>query len=102
MVRLLSADHQVCLTVLAVKFLLSHGFRMEGPFVEGVPYLSREEEELAYEIERSREDKGNIAEISIGEDDPEALSFLQRVRTQVLHWKDRKVVGLLLPLLGSS
>ena len=72
---------------------------MDAPFLEGVPYLSREEEALARELELSRLNKTSIADIQLKSDDTESITFVQRVREEVEVWKKRTTVGA--PLLTS-
>ena len=78
--------------MIAVEFLLSHRFRMEAPFLEGVPYLSREEEALARQLALARLDKARVADIRIQSEDHESLAFVQRVREEVNEWKSRTTV----------
>ena len=80
------------LTSLAVEFLLGHNFRMEAPFLEGVPYFSREEEATARSLAYARRDRINVADIFIDQDDVESLEFLRRVRQEIMAWRSRKTV----------
>ena len=73
-------------------FLLSHGFRIEAPFKTGVPYLSRLEEVRVRQIEESRNDKTNMSDILIKSEDSEAISFVAKVREDILKWKNRTSV----------
>ena len=66
---------------------------MEAPYLEGVPYLSREEEAMARKIESSRRDK-SFADIQIKGDDTETLDFLKRVRKEITTWKSRTTVSI--------
>lgn len=75
----------------AVNFLLSHKFRMEAPFVDGVSYLSREEEITARRIALQKREKHAIIDIQLRADDEESLKFLQRVRDEVDAWIKQKV-----------
>ena len=84
--------------MIAVEFLLSHRFRMEAPFLEGVAYLSREEEALARQLALARLDKAGVADIQIQNDDHEALGFAQRVRQAIDEWKRRTTVRIFLSL----
>ena len=86
---------QWILTKTAVEFLLGHGFRMEAPFLHGVNYLSREEQELATQMELARSNKDNIADIHLRSDEVEALSFVKKVREQIEDWKVQKTVSAL-------
>ncbi|KAL8704638.1 MAG: hypothetical protein Q9201_002224 [Fulgogasparrea decipioides] len=71
----------------AVDFLLKNNFRMEGPFVEGVPYLSRREEATARHLAAQRQDKTGMTDIKVR--DAEAGQFMQRVQEEVYAWKNR-------------
>lgn len=65
---------------------------MDAPFLEGVPYLSREEEALAIINEETRADKTNIADIHLKKEDTEMLGFVAKTRHQIMEWI-RKNVG---------
>lgn len=88
------------LTLLAVEFLLGHGFRMEAPFLEGVPYFSRKEEAESRAAEVAKRDRNSFVDIFIRDGDTESLQFIQRVRQEVTAWRNRSTVScLLLPML---
>ncbi|MCJ1436352.1 hypothetical protein MMC27_005731 [Xylographa pallens] len=74
----------------AVEFLLSHGFNMQAPFTLGVPYLSREEEITAMNMELARQDKAAIADIHLRSDELESIQFVRKVREDIEKWKNRK------------
>lgn len=84
------------LTSPAVEFLLGHGFRMEAPFLEGVPYFSREEEAASRAAEVAKRDRNSFADIFIRDEDTESLEFIQRVRQEVTDWRNRGTVRSLL------
>lgn len=93
-----SEDHW--LTFPAVEFLLGHGFRMEAPFLEGVPYFSREEEAASRAAEAAKRDRNSFVDIFIRDGDTESLEFIQRVRQEVTAWRNRGTVSsLLLPTI---
>lgn len=72
---------------LAVEFLLSNGFRMDAPFIEGVQYLSRGEEALAKRRALEKQDRiRGIVDIDIKEDDLESVQFMEKVRDQIKAW----------------
>jgi len=77
-----------------VEFLLSHGFRMDAPFLEGVPYLSRDEEALARRISIARQDRYGVADIQLKIDDLESIEFLRRVRQEINVWRNSNTVSL--------
>lgn len=90
------------LTLPAVDFLLGHGFRMEAPFLEGVPYFSRKEEAESRATEAAKRDRNSFSDIFIRDGDTESLQFIQRVRQEVTAWRNRSTVSvLLLPMLPS-
>ncbi|KAI4205563.1 MAG: hypothetical protein LQ350_000342 [Teloschistes chrysophthalmus] len=70
----------------AVDFLLKHNFRMDGPFLEGVPYFSRAEEATARRLDAEQK-KTQSMDIRIR--DAEADIFMRRVRQEVTTWKHR-------------
>ena len=62
---------------------------MEAPFLEGVPYLSREEEAVARAVAIARQDKSSVPDLAIKKDDIEALDFLRRIREEIDVWKNQ-------------
>lgn len=70
----------------AVDFLMTHGFSIEGPFYNGLPYLSREEEATAIKGERTRLDRTSVADIHLNENETEALDLVRTVRQKVKKW----------------
>jgi poly(A)-specific ribonuclease len=73
--------------ILAIEFLLNNGFRMDAPFIEGVQYLSRDEEALAKRRALEKQDRiRGIADIDIKEGDQESLQFMEKVREQIKAW----------------
>jgi len=70
----------------AVDFLLSHGFNLEEPFKNGVPYLSRDEEKLAKQKAKDREDKSRFADIELQENDIQAIDFMNKIRQETNQW----------------
>ena len=77
-----------------MEFLLGHRFRLEAPFIEGVPYYSRKEEALARQIAFARWNRNRITSIEIAEGDQESLDFVQRTRLEISAWKDLPEVWL--------
>ncbi|KAI9872401.1 MAG: hypothetical protein M1830_001690 [Pleopsidium flavum] len=71
----------------AVEFLLSHRFRMEAPFLEGVPYLSRDEERLARRQNIARQDRFGFGDIQLKSDDFDSIDFVRRVRQEIHVWR---------------
>lgn len=67
---------------------MSHKFRMEAPFLDGISYLSREEEVTARQIAMNRQNKSSVAEIDLKEGDVEATAFVQRIRSEIDTWKN--------------
>ncbi|KAF2434576.1 CAF1-domain-containing protein [Tothia fuscella] len=70
----------------ACDFLLNNGFDFHEPFQQGVPYLSRDEEEQAKQNFRDRNDKSKFTDIVIGKDDTEALDFIKKIRKEINEW----------------
>lgn len=66
---------------------------MEAPFLQGVPYFSREEEKTAREIAAARQNKDSVPDISIQEGDTTSFELIRRVRREVAAWKNRGTVG---------
>jgi poly(A)-specific ribonuclease len=70
----------------AAEFLLGVGFKFDLPFTSGVPYLSRDEAQLADERATARNDRSSFTDIEIKPEDVQALEFLKRVRSEVDGW----------------
>jgi poly(A)-specific ribonuclease len=70
----------------AAEFLLGVGFKFDLPFTSGVPYLSRDEAQLADERATARNDRSSFTDIEIKPEDVQALEFLRRVRSEVDGW----------------
>lgn len=72
---------------VAVEFLMGNKFRIEAPFQEGVPYLSRDEEKLAMAKAVERRDRVTVpSDIDVKETDHESLQFLKVVRSGINAW----------------
>ena len=74
-----------------VDFLLTHGFSIDGPFLKGLPYLSREEEYAAIEAEKSRLDRNSIPDIELRADEVESIDFVRGMRRKIESWLKLKV-----------
>ena len=85
----------------AVEFLLKVGFDMAGPFMKGVPYLSREEEITSLQLEMGRQDKNRIADIHLKDDEMESIKFVRQVRADIEKWKSQSPVSHLLMTLDT-
>ena len=73
---------------------------MEAPFLEGVPYFSREEEAASRAAEAAKRDRNSFVDIFIRDGDTESLEFIQRVRQEVTAWRSRGTVSsLFLPTI---
>jgi poly(A)-specific ribonuclease len=70
----------------AVDFLLEHGFNMEEPFKYGVPYLSRDEEKLAKQKAKDRNDPNRFADIEWEEGDLQTINFMAKIRKETSQW----------------
>jgi poly(A)-specific ribonuclease len=71
----------------AAEFLLRNGFDMNKPFSDGVPYLTKDEAQVAREKHAKRQDKTALADIVIKPTEIESIAFLQRVREEIDAWK---------------
>ena len=87
----LNIDRTFSFQSSSVDFLLGHGFSIDGPFYNGLPYLSRAEQEEAMKGEKARLDRNNIADIQLGEDEAEALELVRNVRHKVRKWLKLRV-----------
>jgi poly(A)-specific ribonuclease len=81
--RIFSCDSE------AINFLVKNGFDLNRPFMDGVPYLSYDEEKLTYKrfkqsLNRTYED------IEIADDDTDTTNFLNRVRKAIADWRKPK------------
>ena len=81
------------LKVIAVHFLLGVGFRIDAPFLEGVPYFSRDEEARARATAAYRRNKNNYANIQIKDGDTESFHFMRRVQDEVTAWQSQGMVN---------
>ena len=70
----------------AVEFLLGVGFRMDAPFKEGVPYLSRDEEARARSSAIARQDRNRFKDIFIPDNDIDSLELVRRARQEISDW----------------
>lgn len=71
---------------------MSHKFRIDAPFLEGVPYFSREEEVIARSIYLTRQRVNQEANIEIKDDDAESKAFLERARKEIDGWNNQAAV----------
>lgn len=71
----------------AVDFLLKNNFNLSEPFTRGVPYLSRDEEEMAKQRAKERQDKSRFDDIELADDDVDTLRFLEKVRGEIKDWR---------------
>jgi poly(A)-specific ribonuclease len=67
----------------AVDFLLKNNFNLSEPFTRGVPYLSRDEEKMAKQKAKERQDKSRFDVIELSENDVETRQFLEKVRGEI-------------------
>ena len=72
--------------LLAVNFLLNHGFSMGAPFRRGVPYLSREEEKEATEATIALQNRV-FADILLETHDTQALRTVNKTRAEIIRWE---------------
>lgn len=79
-----------------MEFLLSHDFRIDAPFLQGVPYFSREEEVTARSIVLARQNQAKETAIVIKDDDLESKRFIERIREEIDEWKNQRAVRFLL------
>ena len=79
----------------AAEFLIQRGFRIELPFTEGVPYLSRDEAKLAKERQYARLDRGALPDIDLTKpEDATAVEFVDDVRRAIREWQKGRQVCL--------
>ena len=66
---------------------MANGFRMEAPYTDGLPYLSREEEALIKADLIERQNFGAIiSDIDVKDTDEESLGFLKAAREDIDEW----------------
>lgn len=70
----------------AVDFLLKNNFDFNTSLRQGVPYLSRDEEDEAKLKFRARADKSRFEDIMLPEDDVLSSAYLDKVRAEILDW----------------
>lgn len=66
---------------------------MDAPFVDGIPYLSRNEELDARLKAAARQDRSGFADLEISANDIDTHQFMKRVRYEIDVWKDSKEVS---------
>ena len=73
----------------AAQFLIQHGFRMDLPFTEGVPYLSRDEAKVVKATAYAKmEEKGALPDIDLSKpEDAAAVEFMDDVRRAIKEWQ---------------
>ncbi|KAI9803248.1 MAG: hypothetical protein M1825_002039 [Sarcosagium campestre] len=75
----------------AISFLMGHGFQLDAPFKSGVPYLSRQEENTIRQAAADREKvRVGHADITLPEDDHEAILFVESVRNKIKEWEKQQ------------
>ena len=70
---------------------------METPFLAGVPYLSRLEENHARAINAARYRRDHIKSIDLDArkpNDAQALDFMSRTNQAIVSWMNQTAVGL--------
>lgn len=77
---------------------MSHKFRIDAPFLEGIPYFSRAEEVIARSIALARQKKQET-NIGIKDDDAESRGFIDRIRTEIDEWLKKPSVRFPVRLL---
>ena len=65
---------------------------MEAPFLRGVPYLSRQEEAT---VRRIRQQKANLVDIEIRENDADSIKLIASVRDGIAAWRSGRAVSQL-------
>lgn len=70
----------------AVDFLLKNGFNLQEPFKDGLPYLSRDEAQVAKQKAKAREDKGRFENIFFAENDIQGPAFVEKIRAETNEW----------------
>jgi poly(A)-specific ribonuclease len=78
----------------AISFLMGEGFSMDGPFRDGVNYLSRSEENVARENEERKANKDNIADINLKSHEVGLLQFVADTRHKIRAWDSKQVLEL--------
>ncbi|KAI9665125.1 MAG: hypothetical protein M1831_002135 [Alyxoria varia] len=79
-------DRKFSYSSSAVQFLMGYGHRMETPFVQGIPYLSREEEKTVAEQARRKIDRFTIPDIVLRDDDQSAKDLVEIVKRDLQEW----------------
>lgn len=77
----------------AVNFLRNANYDMSSPFSSGVPYLTRQETEKAWQRATLKHDRKSIPDIQISASDTQANEFMKRVRQEITQWQLTKKVS---------
>ncbi|KAF1990949.1 ribonuclease CAF1, partial [Aulographum hederae CBS 113979] len=82
----LDIDRKFSFSAGACDFLIRNGFKIDLPFTQGVPYLSRLEEEEELKLAMDRLDRDEL-EVSIDHiTATDSLAFLERLRGIIRKW----------------
>ena len=73
---------------------MGNGFKMDDPFLKGVPYLSWEEEAEARAV-AAAEWTNDIPDIALSPGDTENMQLLEGVRLEINAWNKRGEVSAL-------
>ncbi|OAL70460.1 hypothetical protein A7D00_5426 [Trichophyton violaceum] len=73
----------------ALAFLMSHGFRVESIFTDGVPYISMKEEQDAMDRARKDNDKSSRSLINFDTLAPDHAQFIRQVRHSIREWIEK-------------
>ena len=87
----LGIDRDFAFCSASASFLIDHGFNIEGPFNNGLLYLSREEETSAVTAETARLDRKAIPDVHLRDDEKEHLELVHNVRKKIRRWLRSKV-----------
>lgn len=83
-----TSGHKAILSgCLAVAFLMSHGFRIESIFTDGVPYISVKEEQEA--MDRAYQDKSSMSLINFDTLAADHAEFIRQVRHHIKEWIEK-------------
>jgi poly(A)-specific ribonuclease len=85
----LDLERQFSFQTGAVEFLLNNAFDFNLSFEQGVPYLSRDEEQLAKDKFEARDDKSRFEDIVVADNDTLNMAYMEKVRVEIKDWLDR-------------
>ena len=89
----LKLDRKITFSSSACHFLRKNNFNIGTPFVNGITYLSREEEKLARDyFTQNADHSAKIPDMVISPNEHQTLGFYRNARKTISAWTNKKNV----------